>query len=170
MSTTSALAFAQQQFDGAYKNAEAELTKIERALRSFVIQARILKGVAVFGGLLITSGYVREYNQLIGFLISLAVAYDAFVSGHKRTMSRAAASSALRQLLSVVRSEHTDAIQVALPLRDSEPAKFAEQMIGALTALRKRLEVGLAAVRTALDQSNYEALQALALEAPAKHQ
>lgn len=160
----SAFEFAQQQFKDALGAAEAQKNKVDADLRNLKTRALVLKGVAVFGGLLITSGFLSVANQLIGFIISVAVAFDAFVSNHKLTMARANASTAYRRLLELTASEHTDALQQALPFAEPDPPRFEAEMVPKLGELRKRLENVSTQIRDALDKADYDALQALAIE------
>jgi len=160
----SAYEFAQQQLKDATAAAQAEKNKVDADLKSLKIRALVLKGIAVFGGLLITSGFLSAANQVIGFIISVAVAFDAFISNHKLTMSRATASTAYRQLIEVTASEHTDALQQLLPLATSDPPRFESEMVPKLGVLRKRVEDVSTQIRNALDKADYDALQALAIE------
>jgi hypothetical protein len=160
----SAFEFAQQQFKDALGAAEAQKNRVDADLRNLKTRALVLKGIAVFGGLLITSGFLSAANQVIGFIISVAVAFDAFVSNHKLTMSRANASTAYRRLLELTASEHTDALQRTLSLATSDPLSFEAEMVPTLGELRKRLENVSTQIRDALDKADYDALQALAIE------
>lgn len=160
----SAFDFAQQQFKDALAAVERQKSGVDSDLKNLKRRAYALKGIAVFGGLVITSGFVSMANQVIGFIISVAVAFDAYVSNHKVTMSRATASTAYRRLIEITASEHTDALQQALPYSTADPPRFETEMVAKLTELRKRLETVSTQIRDALDKADYDALQALAIE------
>lgn len=158
--------FAQQQFGNAYNKANADKTTIDGELEKSKRKAHVLKGLAVFGGLVITSGFLHAYDQVIGFVISLAVAYDAFVSNHKRAMSRAAASAAYRQLLSTIQSQHTDALERLLPKKNTP--EFDTEATKLLGDLRRIIDKTSDEIAKALDKADMEALQALAVESAVK--
>jgi hypothetical protein len=159
---TGAFAFAQQQFENAYNKAASDKSRIDQELEKFKRIAFALKGLAVFGGLLITSGFIRQYDQVLGFAISVAVAYDAFVSNHKRTMSRAAASGAFRQMLATIHSRHTDALERLLPKKNTP--EFEPEAVQLLGDLRRVIEKTSEDIASALEKSDTDALQALAVE------
>ena len=158
--------FAQQQFENAYNKASADKTKIDVELKKSKTTAYVLKGLAVFGGLVITSGFLHAYDQVVGFAISLAVAYDAFVSNHKRAMSRAAASAAYRELLSTIQSQHTDGLERLLPKKNTP--EFDTEATKLLGDLRRTIDKTSGEIAVALDKTDMEALQALAVESVEK--
>jgi len=166
-STSGTFAFAQQQFENAYNKAVGDKDKLDKELERYKKIAYVLKGLAVFGGLLITSGFLRRYDQIVGFAISVAVAYDAFVSNHKRVMSRATASAVFRSLLSSIQSKHTDALELLLPLKSTP--EFEPRAVQVLGDLRRLIEKTSEDITTALEKTDLEALKTLAVETTEKH-
>jgi hypothetical protein len=111
------LEFQQNRFKEQYEAAGKAAEKLRGEARLRQIAAYILKGIAVFGGIAVAAGLGGKLSQVVGILISVAVAGDSLFSNHKRLLIVKKASNAYSGLLGIISHRFNEAL---VPILDNQ--------------------------------------------------
>jgi len=142
----------------------------KRAAQLRKIIAYGLKAIAGGGSLVVATGYLSAWQQLIGVAILVAIFLDTISSNHKRLLSEAQAGYAyefLRESHSRKYNRELDPLVKQLKKSDLTQAE-AEAAHKAIDTLQretqKELAEGIAQIKKNLADSDLKALEALTLD------
>lgn len=90
--------FSTTVFENAYNNALAEGTKLKKEANLRRWGAYVLKGVAIFGGIAVSTGLKENIAQIVGVVIVVAIASDTLLSNHLRLVVMTEAANAYSNL------------------------------------------------------------------------
>jgi hypothetical protein len=157
-------AYLQDQFGSTYDETNASYKAIAREANGRRALAYSLKGVAALGGLVLTTGLLPPYSQVLGFAIAAVVVIDGLLSNHLRLITAVKAKQAYRRLLRMVVRTHQRELAPILSAKQAGDAN-AESKLNALNArLLSELHSGSEQIETALDDADVKALMRLSLD------
>jgi hypothetical protein len=166
MSPQSEQTLMEKEIDELYRRVRDGEKQGKRIAFARRVVAYLLKVVAGGGSLVVATGYFRDWHQLIGVAILVAIFLDTISSNYKRLIAEAKAGYAYEFLREKVSRKYNR--QVA-PLLDRkkrpETAEAAQSEIDALQqAAHMELSEGLAQIRESIVATDLKALEALALD------
>ena len=163
--TANPVEFLQNRFEEAYKETEQRSAQVSKESKTRLYTAYLLKAVAVFGGIAIAAGLKGVWSQVVGILITVAVAYDALSSNHKRLIVVMKATNAYSTLLSKVRHSYNQKLAPILAISGSDEEATKKQKLDKLISpLIDELHEGKMTIDSALQEEDLKLLNSLALE------
>ena len=158
------LDYLQNRFEEAYSETDRAAKTLARETTQRRLAARILKAIAVFGGIAITAGLHGIWSQVVGILIAVSVGVDYVLSNHKSLIAKTEAQYAYENLLKRVKRRHQRELVDVLDLKsrdESESRAMLQKLVSELMAeLHEKQEL----IEKGLQEKNLEMLRALSLE------
>lgn len=152
-------------FEDSYNNAGNLWKKFSGEANRRRIAAYILKSIAVFGGLAIATGYLDNYAQVIGVIITIVVAIDGIFSNHKRLLITSKAAQALKILLKKTRLSYNQELAPIVKKKDDGKTEEAAIEYDALNIkFSSDLNAHSLSVETAVDEADLKLLESLSVE------
>ena len=164
MSTTDALARAQNAFEDQVKQTERRHHGIERQAKWRRAFAYIAKIIVAMAGLLMTLDAVKPYNVPVGLLIATLVTLDYVFSNQPKLLVLTQAEQAYRRLREDIRHRHDVKMPTLLRDRDQNPPEFAGALIAFLQQLLDEMHTRKTAIEDAINAADVKALTRLAID------
>lgn len=158
------LEFLQNRFQEDYEGLKAEAVKRAQEAKWRRISAYTFKGIAVFGGISIAAGLHGVWSQVIGILITVAVAIDALFSNHKRLLIVSAAAHAYSNLLDNIKHTHTQKLAEVIKLRQTDQDNARTKLEELLSGLMLQLHNEHQTIETGLKEADLKLLNTISLE------
>lgn len=158
------LEFLTNRFEESYEATKADASNCAREAKWRRFSAYALKAIAVFGGISIAAGLRGVWSQIVGILITVAVALDALFSNHKRLLIVTAASHAYSNLLSNIRQSYNRQLAGVLKLRQTDQDKAKAKLEKLLNDLMLQLQNEHQQIIKGLQEADLKLLNTISLE------
>jgi hypothetical protein len=162
------IAYLQDRFEESINTAEEAAIKLrqEAGWRRFIAYA--LKAIAIFGGISITAGLRQPASQIVGIVITVAIAFDTLFSNHKRLLAVTSAANAYSNLLSNVKDSYNIELGAILKLNETDEEKARKQLQTMVTKYMKKIIEERQKIDTALQETDLKLLNTISLEQKAE--
>jgi hypothetical protein len=159
---------AAQKFLGeAIQEAEQARSTYDKHASARYYLALALKGVALFGGLIVATSYFN--NVVLGFIISAAVLLDQLFSNYKRMMTDVVASAAVDRTVRKVKTNYNDQVLDVISANEQGDKKRARELLFTLARDSARtVRQELDRIKEAVAHANIQFLSSLNLDQTAK--
>ncbi len=165
--TQKELEFSNKQFEDWLNNLDEEVKKLGRVVKSRKLTATILKLIVVVSGIVIASGFLKDFHiivQIIGATVLLITAIEKVFANLDLLLSTAAAKNAFNRIRRDVVKIHTKKIGPILGLKETQPEEAARKIIALQSGLIEKLIDIDDEIKTNLENKNHEVLGRLTLE------
>jgi hypothetical protein len=160
--------YLQERFEESIATTEKSAIQLkqEAGWRRFLAYA--LKAIAIFGGISITAGLQQPASQIVGIIITVAVAVDALFSNHKRLLAVTSAANAYSNLLSNVKSSYNIELAAVLKIKETDKAKARKQLQAMVTKYMRKLKDEKERIDNGLQETDLRLLNTISLEQKAE--
>jgi hypothetical protein len=160
-----AAALVQSQFNEAVQALDRRTNALASEQRRRKIIAAVLKVVSVLSGLVIATGFVNQsVGQILGGIIPGIAALERVFANLSRLLAVTAAKNAYDRIRRSIVARHNNEIVEVVKIRDREPEKAADKLIGFVGKLRNLLAAKEADIEGKLAQNDYDNLGRLNLD------
>lgn len=156
--------YLQKQFEEEYGRASAAAQRLSREAKQRRWAAYTLKAIAIFGGISIAAGLRGVWSQVVGLLVTVAVAVDALFSNHKRLLTVTAAANAYSNLLRNIRQTYNQKLVGILKLKGPDGKKAKAQLENLIDGLLRELHNEQNQIEGGLQAADLKLLDNISLE------
>jgi hypothetical protein len=157
--------FLQNRFSETHQKVSDDSKVISREAKLRRTLAYFLKAVAVFGGLAIAVGIPKEWSQVVGILIAVAITVDSLFSNHRRLLSVTEASNAYKNLLRDIEQTYNIKLAEVLKTRKTKgEAKAKDKLEALINNLLIQLQGEQSRIEKGLQDSDLKLLESIKLE------
>jgi len=164
MTEPNAIALAQNKLAENIDGLTSAGGKARKQARNRKWLARLLKAVAIFGGIAIAAGIETPYSQAIGIGISVAVGIDQLFANHQNLLIYARAEGAYEMLRKRVQRTHDLRVIPIVSKVQKKDDDASEQLLSLLTSLIKLIHDELEKIEEAVFKKSIQTLVALEIE------
>jgi hypothetical protein len=154
----------EKELDELYKEVAAGEARGQAVGKYRRIAAYALKIIAAGGSLVVATGLLAPWHQLLGIAVLVAVFIDTVSSNHRRLIAEVEAGYAFRALRSRIKGDFNREASSLHLRRQQGDATVEGEFEKLMNEAHKALSNGIAEIRRTLEKADVEALQALSLD------